>query len=141
VPVAVRVHARITGQRRTAVAEHPVTLDLPSGTTTASVFLEAVVRAEVSAYQARAEERTFFRVLTERSLEQGLESGRVLSGGQDPVGPVDVDAAVAEALLAFEDGFFKVFVGDDEVESLSQEVRLTGDVEVLFLRLVPLAGG
>ena len=80
-------------------------------------------------------------MLTERSVEEGLSSGRVLSGGADAVAPVDADAAVAEALLAFEDGFFKVFVGDDELTSLGDTVELTSDVEVLFLRLVPLAGG
>ncbi len=42
------------------------------------------------------------------------------------------------ALLAFDDGMFKVFVGDREIQGL---VEVTDGAAVLFLRLVPLAGG
>jgi hypothetical protein len=49
-----------------------------------------------------------------------------------------VTSAVETALLAFDDGIFKVFVGDREVDG---PVELPDGAAVLFLRLVPLAGG
>ena len=141
VPIAVTVQAKVTGQRRSAVGQHEVALELPPGPTSTRVFLEAVVRAEVRSFEQRAEERTFLRVLTDRSLADGLAEGRVLPGGAEPSGPVDAEAAVVEALLAFEDGFFKVFVGEAELERLDETITLAAAAEVLFLRLVPLAGG
>lgn len=139
--VAVRVQVKITGQRRNPVGDHGLDLQLPAGPVVLSDFLTAVVHAEVADHERRAEERTLLRVLTPQALHAELETGRVLSGGADPSGPVDVDAAVETALLAFADGLFKVFVDDVEIADVDELVNLQGTPTVLFLRLVPLAGG
>jgi hypothetical protein len=141
VTVAVRVQAKVTGQRRNAVGDHTLDLHLPSGPVALSEFLVAVVRAEIANYEQRAEERTLLRVLTPESLARELMTGRVLAGGADAVAPVNVDEAVESALLAYADGLFKVFVDDVEAVSLDDVVNLQGTPTVLFLRLVPLAGG
>jgi len=120
--------------------EHEVELALPPGPATAGQIIEAVVRAEVAAFGARAEEASLVRVLTEKSLFDGVARGAVHMGGVAPAGRVDVRGAVEAALGAFADGFFKVFVGDHEVEA-TVPVDLTDGASVLFLRLVPLAGG
>jgi hypothetical protein len=141
VTVAVRVQAKVTGQRRNALGDHSLYLQLPAGPVVLRDFLSAVVRAEAAGYERRAEERTLLRVLTPQALAAELETGRVLSGGTDPTAPIDLDEAVETALLAYTDGLFKVFVDDVEIESIDGTVNLTGTPTVLFLRLVPLAGG
>jgi hypothetical protein len=55
--------------------------------------------------------------------------------------PVDTGAAVDAALLAFADGLFKVFVADRELADDDAPVALTDGAQLLFLRLMPLAGG
>ena len=105
---------------------------------TARQIVEAPVRAEVAAYRARAGEASLVRVLTDQALRADLDQGAVRMGDQEPAGPVDVTAAVEAALLAFDDGMFKVFIGDREVQDL---VEVADGAAVLFLRLVPLAGG
>ena len=140
VTVAVRVRATVTGHRRRGVQEHEVELALPPGPVTAGQVIEAAVRAEVAAYEARAAEAGLVRVLTEKSLLDDMERGAVRMGGVAPAAPADPPAAVDAALRAFDDGFFKVFVGDREVEP-SVPVDLADGASVLFLRLVPLAGG
>lgn len=140
VTVAVRVRAAVTGHRRHGVQEHELALALPPGPVSARQIIEAAVAAEVAAHQARAEEAGLVRVLTEQSLLDDLGQGAVRMGDVGPAAPVDLTAAVEAALLAFGDGFFKVFVGDREVEG-SEPVDLTDGAAVLFLRLVPLAGG
>lgn len=137
--VAIRVRATVTGHRRRGVQEHEVELALPPGPATAGQIIEAAVRAEVAAFRARAEEASLVRVLTEKSLLDGVGRGAVRMGDA-PAGPVDVRGAVEAALGAFADGFFKVFVGGHEVEG-AVPVDLTDGASVLFLRLVPLAGG
>lgn len=139
--VAVRVTATITGHRRRGAAEHELTLDLAPGEVSARQLIEAAVAAEVTTFQARSEARTFVRVLSEDGLREDLERGTVRLGDPEFHPPdVDLAAAVDTALLAFGDGIFKVFVGEDEVES-GAKVRLDDGASVLFLRLVPLAGG
>ncbi|HEV2450545.1 MAG TPA: hypothetical protein VGS62_01290 [Streptosporangiaceae bacterium] len=138
--VAVRVRATVTGHRRRGVDEHDLALALPPGLVTAGQIIEAAVAAEVAAYEARAEEASLVRVLTERSLLDDLDRGTVRMSGARPPGAVDLAAAVRAALQAFEDGIVKVFVGDREVTD-SVAVDLSDGAAVLFLRLVPLAGG
>jgi hypothetical protein len=166
VTVAVRVSATVTGHRRLRVHEHDLVLALPPGPVTARKLIEAAVVAEVAAYQARAEEASLVQVLTREGLARGLASGAVRTGGPqdtvvgdpapgdqaprgtvtidqvttDPV-PVDTGAAVDAALLAFTDGLFKVFVADRELAADDTPVTLADGAQLLFLRLMPLAGG
>jgi hypothetical protein len=156
VTVAVRVSATVTGHRRMGVREHDLVLALPPGQVTARQVIEASVVAEVAAYQARAEEASLVRVLTREGLARELATGAVRTGGpQDPAPdgtaagdpapvdtvPVDVGAAVDAALLAFADGLFKVFVADRELADDDAPVALADGARLLFLRLMPLAGG
>jgi hypothetical protein len=141
VTVAVRVRAKVTGHRRGG--ERDLALALPPGLVTARQIIEAAVAAEVAAYSERAEQASLVRVLTDRALRDDLARGAVRMGDASPPGPPDVAAAVQTALLAFDDGIFKVFVGDTEVGDAEAEgpVELADGADVLFLRLVPLAGG
>ena len=130
----------MTGHRRRGVQEHDLALALPPGPVSARRLIEAAVVAEVAAFEARAEEASLVEVLTERSLLADLERGAVRLGDAGPAGSVDLAGAVETALVAFDDGIFKVFVGDREVDG-SAPVDLADGASVLFLRLVPLAGG
>lgn len=138
---SVRVEAAVPGRRRAGTAEHPVDVDLAAGPVPLRRLIEAVVRAEIDAFRRRAEEQTFVRVLTERSLAAGLEQGAVRSGGSQAATEVDPDAAVATALLAFQDGLYKVLVDEQPVDGIDDEVSFGVGTRLLFLRLVPLAGG
>lgn len=108
---------------------------------TAQQLIEASVAAEVAACEDRAAEASLVRVLTGTSLAADLNRGAVRMGGIPPAGPVDLAAAVDAALLAFDDGIFKVFVGEQELAGSAAPAELTDGANVLFLRLVPLAGG
>lgn len=149
--VAVRVSATVTGHRRMGVSEHDLVLALPPGQVTARQVIEASVIAEVAAYEARTEEASLVRVLTREGLARELTTGAVRTGGpQDEApgdtaavepAPVDTGAAVDAALLAFADGLFKIFVADRELADDDAPVALTDGAQLLFLRLMPLAGG
>ena len=147
--VAVRVSATVTGHRRRGVREHDLVLALPLGEVTARQLIEAAVAAEVTAFQARAEEASLLRVLTRESLDAELARGVVRTGealgdagapAGEP-GGVNVADAVDAALLAFGDGLFKVFVGERELTDDGAALPVTDGAALLFLRLVPLAGG
>jgi hypothetical protein len=139
---AFKVEAAVPGRKRAGTAEHPLELDLPvDGPVPLRAVVEAVVRAEVDAFRRRAEEQRFVRVLTEKALADGLVAGAVRSGGSERATQVDADDAVATALLAHEDGLYKVIVDDEPVDSLDTPVHLHADSHLLFLRLVALAGG
>ena len=66
---------------------------------------------------------------------------QVSSGGSELDRVVDVRGAVETALQAFKDGFYLVFIDDEQQENLAAKVALTGSSELLFLRITPLVGG
>ena len=138
--VAIRVEAVVVGRRRAGVGEQVLTVTLEPEPTLRDL-VSAVMRVEIAAFERRREERSFVRVLTERALAEGLEAGAVRSGGIDDAATVDPDAALATALLAFEDGLYQVYVDDEEIESLDQRVSVHDGTKLMFLRLVALAGG
>ena len=139
---AIRVEAAVPGRRRAGTAEHPLALPIPEGgTIVLRDFIDAVVRAEIASFHARAGVNSVLRVLTERQIAEGLETGAIRSGDSEAATDVDDDAAVATALLAFEDGLYSVLVDDEPIESLEAAITVRPDMRLLFLRLVALAGG
>ena len=93
---AIRVEAAVPGRRRAGTAEHPLALPIPEGgTVVLRDFIDAVVRAEIASFRARAEMNSVLRVLTERQIAEGLEAGAIRSGDSEAATDVDEDAAVA----------------------------------------------
>ena len=111
------------------------------GSLTLRDLIDRVVRAEVEAFKKRQKERTLFRALTERQIQERAAKGKVEIGGSDLDQKVDADEAVATALQAFEDGLYLVVVDEQEQRSLDAQVFLQQDSKVAFVRLVMLAGG
>ncbi len=73
-----------------------------------------------------------------------MRTGEALGDAGAPAGEpggVNVADAVDAALLAFGDGLFKVFVGERELTDDGAALPVTDGAALLFLRLVPLAGG
>lgn len=137
----VHVEAVVAGRKRAGAADHELAVALSSGPTTLGELIEAIVRAEVDAFVGRADAESVVRVLTEESLVEGLATGAVRSGGRGVAADVDADRAVRTAIEAQRDGLFQAIVDDEPVDDLDSAVELRDGTRVMFLRLVPLAGG
>ena len=109
--------------------------------TTLRDLITHLVHQEVQAFHDRQAERRFLRVLSSKQIEQEAEQGKVNPGGSDLDQKVDVDAAVATALVAFEDGMYLVAIDQRQYEDLDTSVFLRPDSQVTFIRLTFLAGG
>jgi hypothetical protein len=138
---SLRVASGVVGHKRAAEPEHELQVSLTHGATTLRVLIEAIVRAEVELFHARAKSAPLLRVLTESELGDGLAAGSVRSGGRSVSADVEPDAAVQTALLAQQDGLFQAIVDDQPVDDLDALVELRDGTRVMFLRLVPLVGG
>ena len=104
-------------------------------------FLTRIVLQEVEAFRVRQEERKLARVLSPEQISAGAAQGKVDMGGRELEQTVDAATAVENALVAFEDGIFYVFIDEVQATTLATEVTLYPNSHVLFLRLVPLVGG
>jgi hypothetical protein len=135
------VEAAVVGRKRAGSAEHELRVSLPTGPTTLRALIAAIVRAEVAAFVERGEDERLVRVLTQAALDEGLASGAVRSGGREHATAVDPEAAVQTALEAQQDGLFQAFIEEDPVDDLDAVIEMRDGTRVMFLRLVPLAGG
>jgi hypothetical protein len=108
---------------------------------TLAELLAQIVIAEVQGFRDRQSDRRMTKVLGLVDIETGVAVGKISSGGSDLDQEVDERGAIENALQAFKDGFYLVFVDDEQQEDLAATVALTGSSELLFLRLTPLVGG
>ena len=130
------------GRRGARVEPQPIELPVEAGSSVRlEEFLAAVVRVEVDAYRARREDATMVRFLTESEISADAASGAVRFGDAEAGADVDVDAAIEAARLGFVDGLFKVMVEGREIVSLDDTISMSDGLDVLFVRLVALAGG
>jgi hypothetical protein len=106
-----------------------------------SELLTEIVRAEIRAFRDRQSQRRLTKVLGLVEIEAGVALGKIDSGGSEVEQVVDELGAVENALQAFKDGFYLVFIDDRQQEDLEEIVALTDRSELLFLRLTPLVGG
>ena len=103
-------------------------------------LIEHVVRHEVDEFKRRQRSRRFDRVLTDKQIAEAAARGKVDPASKDFQQEVDVDSAVAGALQAFEDGLYLVIVDELERRSLDEQVYVTPDSQLVFIRLTFLAG-
>lgn len=134
------VEVKVVGSRRAGLEPRAVAAG-PSGTVALRALIEHVVRDEVAAYNRRERERRLLRVLSAGEVAAGVRAGKVEPGGRETTGPTDAEAAVANALEAFADGLYFVFVDDVQMPSLDAEADVGPATRLRFVRLVPLAGG
>ncbi len=143
----IRISAKITGTKKPCLKnreiELPAEIAGPGSPLDLGTLIAAIVREEVSSFEKRQRQRKLVEILTEKQIDDALETGKVAMGGQtlDPEQPIDAEKAVANALEAFEDGLYFVFIDDKQYCRLKDPVVLNEGSNVMFLRLIALAGG
>jgi hypothetical protein len=105
-------------------------------------LIDRIVRDEVACFRKRQHDRQFLRALTATEIDQAAEKGKIEMGGSDVgIQLVDDDQSVATALQAFEDGMYLVVIDEEEKRNLDEQIFLTPDSHVTFVRLTLLSGG
>lgn len=110
-------------------------LRLVSEKMTARELIERRVEHEVAAYNARPR-RDYGGLVQPSDAEQTLNGCRLKQPRR-----LDPKRQIRAALDAFEANGFFLLVDDRQVESLDDEVVLTDESTVSFVRLLPLVGG
>jgi len=89
-------------------------------------------------FQLREKDRAF-AILTPEKIQKGLESGKFGSPREERQ-EVDLDEAIGQALQAFEDRLYLLFVDKVEKQSLDDLVVLQPETAITIIRLTALAG-
>jgi hypothetical protein len=111
------------------------TLDFLTEEITVRELIERRVYEEVQAYNTA--KPGYFRGLVQPTDAEATLNGYRLRTRRE----IDWRAQVKKALDAFQHNGFLILVGDQQVVSLDERIRLELETPVTFLRLVPLIGG
>ena len=111
--------------------------DLPEKATLRD-FITAVATQQVEAYNAKKHEQNVLPFLTSEQIEDGAAVGKVGFGAIYGEEKANVEKAIVNAIIAFEDGLYKIFINDNEVQHIDNEVFINKESVVMFLRLTLL---
>ena len=104
-------------------------------------LLTLLVTASVESYNKRIRTTSRPGPVTEETMDTMAVIGKVSFGM--PFGTREADGlkAIETAIQGFEDGLFRIFVNDREIEQLDVPLALADGDAITILRLVMLTGG
>lgn len=132
------VTVKSLGKRKNALTREP--LDLNTTPETLRDFLVAVVTENIRQFTERQESASLLSYLTPAQVDEQGQAGKVGFGMIHDDRIPDQQASIEAALLAFEDGLYKVFIREQEIARLDDAIQLADGDNVAFIRFTMLAG-
>lgn len=114
---------------------HEVLVSFSTEAVTIKDIIDARVKAEVDAYNKKLPE--YFNGLIEPTDAEKTLNGYKLRNKK----AIDSEKQAYVALDAFQKNGFFVLVDNEQCTSLEQQVTLTADTQISFIKLTPLVGG
>lgn len=131
------------GKKHPLISEQPLEIENNRKELSLQEFLILIVTRQVQIYQKKtavsdsedtihSPQNNYLQILT--------DTGKAGFGNIYNDKEVSLELAIQNALLAFEDGIFAVFQGDEQLESLPQIINLDLNLSFTFIRLTFLTG-
>lgn len=133
--MTILVNVKQLGKKRNKISEMPFFLE--NKPRTPRELITESVRACVAAYNARLNKEA--KPLSEDDISAMSELGKIAFGLSEGAA-ADLGKATDDAILAFEDGLYRIFLGEEELTELDGSIELNENSSVTFIRLVMLAG-
>lgn len=107
---------------------------------TAEKLITAIVYQQVNEYNSKPTNINLVPFLTDDAVADQMSTGKISFGSIYNDTKADVSKAVSVALQAFKDGMFALFINEDEISDLSNEITINQTTPITFVRLTFLAG-
>lgn len=126
-------------KRASQVAAYPY--ELNPAPETLRQLISTLVSDEVERFNLRLKEKESTGFLTKEEIDDMSAVGKIGFGLPFGSSQADFQDAFETALRGFEDGLFRLFIGDREIESLDAPLHLQQEDTITIIRLVMLTGG
>lgn len=139
----ISISVKQLGKKHPLLQEKSIDLSIESPVITTQNLIEAVVDHQVQLFHSSSfefEDEDKIHLPKENYLPILTDTGKVGFGALYNHNKVDLAKAHENAIVAFEDGLYAVFYGDDQLETLSEEIDLSQNKTLMFIRLTFLAG-
>ncbi len=124
------------GKKRIRTVPYQVSTEVK----TLADLIRAAVTNEVERFNTSRSEPKLFAFLTPAEIQAQSQDGKIGFGDVANADEANLEKAIEVAFQAHADGVFLVFINDDEIRSLDDEITLEEGTEVTFLRLTFLTG-
>lgn len=104
-------------------------------------LISILVSNEVKSYNLRLKEKESTAIHTKEEIDDMSQIGKIGFGIPYGNNPADHQDALETAVQGFEDGLYRIFIGEREMESLDAPLDLHEDDTITIIRLVMLTGG
>lgn len=134
-----KVNIKQIGERRQKVA--PIDFEYPKAPVTVCELITETVTLCVNEYNERVRRGdTVTKPLSEEEISDRAKIGKIAFGINYGGKEQELPKAVENALQSFEDGIYRVFLNDSELESLDAPLSLSENDALTFIRLTMLSG-
>lgn len=139
----ISISVKQLGRKHPLLQEKSIDLSIENPVITTQNLIEAVVDHQVQLFHSSSfefEDEDKIHLPNENYLPILTDTGKVGFGALYNHNKVDLAKAQENAIVAFEDGLYAVFYGQDQLETLSEEIDLSQNKTLMFIRLTFLAG-
>lgn len=139
----ISISVKQLGKKYPLLQEKSIALAIENPVITTQKLIESIVDHQVQLFRSSSfefEDEDKIHLPKENYLPILTDTGKVGFGAIYNHNQVDVAKAQENAIVAFEDGLYAVFYGDDQLETLSEEIDLSQNKNLTFIRLTFLAG-
>ena len=134
----IKVNIKQLGSRRKRIAEIPFKLE--NTPATVRELIEGAVHTCVCDYNERVKKGENTSPLSGDAISEMSEVGKIAFGINYGCRSADENVALKNALQGYEDGLYRIFIGENEAGSLSDGISLSENDSVSFIRLTMLTG-
>jgi len=132
------VNVKQVGTRKKYISKEEIILDFRPATL--KQLLEAIVTKNVKDFNDNLNEKRLVQYLTNDDIDNKLIVGKVSFGESNNQTKESLSKALEAAYLAYEDGIYRVFLGDVEAGQLNEAIELKDGDVLTFIRLTMLSG-
>lgn len=133
------VNIKQIGQRRQAVK--PIPFEVAGAPETVRELITQTVTTCVREYEKRQQmSGEVPQPLTTQQITDMADVGKIAFGINYGEKKPDLQQAIETALQAFADGIYRVFLNEEELTALDQQITLNAEDTLTFVRLTLLAG-
>ncbi|MDQ8012112.1 MAG: hypothetical protein REI96_06675 [Flavobacterium nitrogenifigens] len=139
----ISISVKQLGKKHPLLQEKSIALDIENPVITTQKLIESIVDHQVQLFRSSSfefEDEDKIHLPKENYLPILTDTGKVGFGALYNHNQVDLAKAQENAIVAFEDGMYAVFYGDDQLETLTEQVDLSQNKNLTFIRLTFLAG-
>lgn len=136
--MTIKANIKQLGKKKSKIAEVPFVLE--NTPVTVRELISEAVHTCVTEYNRRVEKGETAEPLSADEINDMSEIGKIAFGINYSGKKADENAALENALQAYEDGLYRIFIGENEVGSLTDSIELNENDSVTFIRLTMLTG-